>query len=100
MEDARQQLWRHAARQQVAVQRIDEGIALGIVAKADLAGGRSHTCPACEQRWQLVAHLLTHRAEAPGQHVLQVGLQDELVVLHTVQAQLLGQDFAHLPGRA
>ena len=53
-----------------------------------------------EQRRQLVADLLAHGAEAAGEHVAQVGLEDELVELDAVERELLGEHAAHLPRRA
>ena len=100
LEDLLEQAALDAAGDDVAVERVDEAVGLGVVAEAGLARlGRQAGAPG-EQRRQLVADLLAHGAEAAGEHVAQVGLQDELVELDAVELQLLGEHAAHLPRRA
>ena len=66
-------------RDRVTVERIDECIRLGIIAKADLACLGGHSSSSGQQRWELVTDLFAQGPKASGQHVAQVRFEYELI---------------------
>ncbi len=97
LEDRDQGVSAHPPGADVGVERVDEGVRLGVVAEEDLvevvvvdAGARR------QQRSELVADLILEEAEATLQEVLQARLEREAVPAHPVQTQLGLEHLAHL----
>src|SRR5262249_16846038 len=92
--------WIGGAPHDVRIKRIDESVALGVVAEQGLAHRARHADTASQQRRQFVADLLAQGAEPPAQEVRHVGLENELIEIDAVQPQLLLEHAPHLPRAA
>src|SRR5262249_57701775 len=68
----------HTARDEVRVERVDEGVGLGIVAEEHLLRLGRGVDPALQQDRELVAHLAAEGAEAAAEEVPHVVLQHQL----------------------
>jgi hypothetical protein len=104
LQNAQQNVLAQTPGHEVRVQRVDVGVRLGVVTEQGLGGLRRRVALRSEprarpqERRQLVAELIAHRAEAKAQEVLQVGLERERVPGDAVQAQLVLEAPAHLLG--
>ena len=83
-------------REQIGIQRVDEGVALGVVPEQRLLALPGRLDAGGEQGRQLVADLLLERLEAELQEVAEVVLEDEPIEVNAVEAQLLGEHAPHL----
>src|SRR5262249_46439758 len=85
-----------APGEEIAVERVYEGVGFGVVAEEGFGRARRDRGARLEQRGELVADLFPEGAEAPAQEVLEIGLQDEAVDLDAVHLELALDHLAHL----
>ena len=90
----------------VGVERVDEGVGLGVVAEEDLPDElpalalHPHLAAAAEERGELVAELAAQGAEAEAEDVLQVGLERERRPADAIEPKLLREPRPELLGAA
>src|SRR5262249_43545347 len=93
---------RDLAGAEVAVQRIDKGVGLGVVAEEGLAGRRAlfdvEARPRADERGELVTELVLDGAEAEAKDVLEILLEGETVPGNAVEAEFVLESPAHLLG--
>ncbi len=93
---------RHAARDDVRVERVDVRVGFGVVAEESLPASGCHLRTVADrgarlhQRRKLVAQLIAYGSEAQAEEVLEVRLEGEGVPRDAVEAQLVLEATAHL----